>query len=293
MKLHRAPWIVLSLAFLSSAGGCATREQADVPLVREVAERTVWRSESRSGDQSSTTRGEGLRVKDPYLWVYNANFAHDFGMPGRWIDNTLSGADALAFRTMESLPMCGWGGKRDACRISSICILEMYFHHDRNPLPWNDALRWTEFWSRNTSADTLYALRSFDRAESQAWMRPPFLEPGTKKDLEWWYVHISKRAWGGGTTIVSYDRSIFGSYSLVVLNYGCMHPELAGLDLASQPFSSSHTKAYRSIAFPLQWRSRVKSAIQKVNEEDSRFFRDQRKQLELPRPEASHSPKGK
>ena len=280
MKLHRAPWIVLSLAFLSSAGGCATREQADVPLVREVAERTVWRSESRSGDQSSTTHGEGVRVKDPYLWVYNANFAHDFGMPERWIDNTLSGADALAFRTMESLPMCGWGGKRDACRISSICILEMYFHHDRNPLPWNDALRWTDLWLRESSVNTLYSLRPLDRADSFNWPRPPLVDEKTKVELKWWNVYPSKDRSGGGAQVLAYDRSISDSYSLLILNYDCLPKDLAGLNLASHPPHYPSIKINRAITFPLLWRDRLKSLIKKIGEEDREFLGGQLKKLD-------------
>ncbi len=283
MTRDRMAWIAFSLALVSLAGGCATRGQADVPLVREVAERTVWRTAASSGVLPSTTHDQKLRVRDPYLWVYNASFAQDFGMPERWIDNSLNGADALAFRTTESLPMCGWGGRRDACRVSSICILEMFFHHGRNPLPWNEALRWTDLWFRNTSVDTLRTLRSLNRAESEASTKSPIVDPGTKNDLQWWYAHTSPRQSGGGASIVSYDQSIFGSYSLVVLDFGCMHPELSGLDLASKPLSPTFSKPYRSIVFPIRWRLQLKEAIQEIKEESSQFFRDQFRQIRLSR----------
>lgn len=281
MNWYRNLQISLFFAFTVFLGGCTTQVEGDSPIVREVAKQTVWRTRSSGSGHTAAEPPQNLRIKDPYLWVYNAKFAQDFGMPERWIDDRLNGVDALAFRTTTSFPLCGWGGNPDACQMSSKCLLEMYFHHDRNPLPWNEALRWTDFWLKNTSVDTLYTLRPLNRAESNGLMKSPFRDPETKKDLQWWYVHGPRGGWGGGPRIASYDRSIFGSYALVVLNYGCLHPDLAGLSFASQPTSPHFSQPYRSITFPMQWRSRIKSVIQKVREEDSRFFHHQLKQLGL------------
>lgn len=279
MNLHRTAWfrVALSCSFLTM--GCAAPPPLDIPLVRDVDEKTLWRAEAPAGNQPSVANRQSLRVQDPYMWVYNASFAKDFGMPERWVDNSLAGADALAFRTTQSFPMCGWGGNPAACRVSSKCVLEMYFHHDRHPLPWNEALRWTDMWLRETSVKTMYTLRSLDRIDSFHWPKPPLVDENTREELKWWNVHSSKDRSGGGAQTLAYDRTAFDSYALVVLNYDCTSSDLAGLNLAVRPPHYQDAKTKRAIRFPSSFREKMERLIKKVSEEDREFFNGQLKKL--------------
>lgn len=74
---------------------------------------------------------------DPNVYAYSAEFAKRFQMPEQWIAPDLKGADAVAWRMMPSYQECGWGGDPKACRQVMECEIDLYFDHQRNPLPWD------------------------------------------------------------------------------------------------------------------------------------------------------------
>lgn len=243
------------------------------------------REESRSSRSSRTydewfTHRKDVFTKDPYIWVYNESFAKDFRMPDRWIDKDLQGADALAFRTGTSFPLCGWSRNPKSCKPMTMCLVEMYFHHARNPLPWDDRLRWTDLQIDLTSIWTLSSLRSVHRAPSQEGrIKSPFTDPKSGNELDWWFVLASRSAPYGGPTWLAYDRSAFESYSLVVLDTRCPAEPMAKLELRSFPSVDPSGKVFHAVTFPKGWRDRMGAQIKTIEEQERKFFQERLNEL--------------
>lgn len=218
---------------------------------------------------------KAVHVKDPYIWVYNEDFAKDFGMPERWIDKTLTGADALAFRTGTAFPLCGWGGKTDSCNVSHECILEMYFNRKLNPLPWSKRSRWTDLQLNQTSAWTLSSLRPINRDESKnLGPRSPLADPDGGRELFWWYEYETKGMSGGAARVRSYDKSIFENYAVVIINIDCIRQEYSGLQLRPNPVSGQPNTSFLSLNFPKTWRERIQPSMNDAVERESSFFKE-------------------
>lgn len=223
-------------------------------------------------------------TKDPYLWVYNASFAKDFHMPNRWIDAELRGADALAFRTGSAFPLCGWGGDPDACKPVTMCLIEMYFHEGRNPLPWNDSLRWTDLQVNLTSLWTLTSLRRLLRHPSREGMRKsPFTDPQSGRELSWWFVLAASSAPYGGPTWIAYDRSAFEHYSLVVLDSRCPSEDIAKLELRPFPSEEPEGRVRHTVVLPKSWRDRISRVMKRIEEQDRAFFQERLDELKKER----------
>jgi hypothetical protein len=223
---------------------------------------------------------KSVHVQDPYTWVYTEAFAKDFGMPDRWIDKGLTGADALAFRTGTAFPLCGWNGKKDACHASPTCILEMYFNRKSNPLPWGEKIRWTDLQFNQTSVWTLGSLRAVNRVESvNIGPKSPLSDPESGEELFWWYEWESREKSGGVGRIMSYDRSVFENYSLIIINIGCERDEYAGLNLRPNPRAGISKRSLLSIKFPKSWRDRIRSTMTDIRERQGAFFKQKFEEL--------------
>lgn len=84
----------------------------------------------------------GTYPKDMHVWVYTSEFAKRFGMPEKWIDDELDGAEALAYRIDLDVYgiKCGYFGEQENCRPSTACVVDMYIDDNAN-LPWNHEAR--------------------------------------------------------------------------------------------------------------------------------------------------------
>ena len=90
--------------------------------------------------------------EDINVWVYTQDFADRFGMPQRWVDTELQGAEALAYRIELNLERsCGYFGDWDACReIVNRCYLDIYVRSDA-AIPWNTDLHiWHRYGVRHS-----------------------------------------------------------------------------------------------------------------------------------------------
>lgn len=216
---------------------------------------------------------KSVHVTDVYLWVYNTGFAKDFRMPDRWLDDRLTGADALAFRVMPSFPLCGWDGNPDACKPVNHCLVDIYFNNKTHALPWSDRTRWTDLQVNLTSAWILSANHPLKRAASATTSRrSPFAEPKTNNELDWWFISASGAPSTTGPVWHAYDRSAFDGYSVVVLDTGCPDQEVTGLELRLADASITAAKRFHALSFPQSWRDRIQPAQQKAAEEN-RLFR--------------------
>ncbi|MET0100884.1 MAG: hypothetical protein ABW078_04060 [Sedimenticola sp.] len=83
-------------------------------------------------------KGDATYLKDPNVWVYTRAFAERFGMPEKWIDGSLRGAEAVAFRIETSnTQTCGYFGEEEHCRSNIYCIFDVYLKDEFGAkLPW-------------------------------------------------------------------------------------------------------------------------------------------------------------
>lgn len=83
-------------------------------------------------------KGRSTFYRDPFVWVYTSSFAKRYGMPKEWVDDSLKGAEAIAFRHMPSNAVqCGFFRNKNACRVDISCRLDLYVPKSAN-LPWVD-----------------------------------------------------------------------------------------------------------------------------------------------------------
>lgn len=103
-------------------------------------------------------RGRGTFRKDPNVWVYKKSFAERFGMPNRWVDDGLKGAEAVAFRIVESTTQsCGFFGDEEFCRPNLSCVFDMYVKdEDSARLTWEShksfRMGWVGWFTKSIEA---------------------------------------------------------------------------------------------------------------------------------------------
>ena len=72
---------------------------------------------------TSKTGRKGSYTEDINMWVYTSEFAKRFGMPKEWIDDSLKGADAVAFRVeTRTARDCNLFRDPSNCQIYRQCI---------------------------------------------------------------------------------------------------------------------------------------------------------------------------
>ena len=82
--------------------------------------------------------GGSIFTPDPYQWVVTSAFAKQFGMPERWVDDSLIGAEAIAYKIVTNHnPMCGFFSDANACIPIQSCFFDFYVKKEAN-LPWKD-----------------------------------------------------------------------------------------------------------------------------------------------------------
>lgn len=82
--------------------------------------------------------GGSVFTVDPYQWVVTSAFAKKFGMPQRFVDDSLIGAEAIAYKIVTGTNQtCGYGRNAEACAPSQYCLFDFYVKKEAN-LPWQD-----------------------------------------------------------------------------------------------------------------------------------------------------------
>lgn len=228
----------------------------------------------------------GVREVDPNVYVYNAEFAQRFQMPQEWVSDELKGADAVAFRVVPGYKTCGWGGDPQACREDEVrCEMDLYFDHQRNPLPWDERVNPSDQNHYRSSAWFLASPENRLARPRTSLLgglplpRDPLTDPKTSKELGWQYfASMDGRGGHGWSAVVSYDRQIFASTSLVTLGVMCGYP-MAVLVITSDgsktPFDAKDPSVYKSILLPKDWRARVANATKQSEQRNREFFKEQ------------------
>lgn len=102
---------------------------ADTPLSRAQV-KSKYESCS-DGYYSGHRPGKVRYTKDDYLWVVTPEFASRYCMPPEFVDASLKGAEAVAFRLVqEPTENCGFGGNREVCSRRTALGFEIYYKSD-------------------------------------------------------------------------------------------------------------------------------------------------------------------
>jgi hypothetical protein len=109
--------------------------------------------------------------------------------------------------------------------------------------------------------------------------KSPLSDPVSGHELFWWYEWENPRVSGGGAWLISYDRSAFENYSLIILNIGCERDEYAGLQLRPNPRVDQSKQSLLSIKFPKSWRERIKTIMTEVEDRQGEFFKKKFEEL--------------
>lgn len=80
------------------------------------------------GYYSGPRPGKTRYTKDEYLWVVTPEFARAWCMPPEFVDATLKGAEAIAYKPVqEGAENCGFGGNKEACGRRTAHGFEIYY----------------------------------------------------------------------------------------------------------------------------------------------------------------------
>lgn len=222
----------------------------------------------------------GVHDVDPNVYVYTPEFAKRFQLPMEWASEELKGADAVAFRVVPTYKSCGWGGDPKACREDEVrCDMDVYFDHQRNPLPWDERMRPTDL-DRSTSSLAFIGniANPFVRPKGSLidTYRSPFSDPKTGKELGWQDWHGSSV--GGWLGTRAYDREMFAGISLIIFGASCTSPAqelwltsegLSKRDVPGSQFLKQH------VILPATWQLRVKQALADSDQRSKSFFKKQ------------------
>lgn len=134
MKIHNAfitRIVCLGFALLGLVHtGLALAQDKTAASERWLSEPEV-RAKYRTcsdGYYSGPQPGKARYTKDDYLWVVTPEFAKAYCLPDHFIDKSLKGASAIAYKPVyEGAENCGFGGNAAACSRTMSHGLEIYY----------------------------------------------------------------------------------------------------------------------------------------------------------------------
>jgi hypothetical protein len=222
---------------------------------------------------------------DSNIYAYTAEFAKRFQMPEQWIAQDLMGAEAIAFRVMPGYKSCGWGGNPEACKEDEVrCVLDVYFDHSKQPLPWDGRMPSrkldTYILSSNFIAPGSYPRTSLARSKTSIGFITDdfsFTDPQTGKGLGWkggyWR---SKNEYGGSFVgLRAYDREIFSGIGIVILGTTCDGKAVPqGLWLSHENLGYlDREKSNHVVTLPADWQTKVRETLAPYDQRNRAFHR--------------------
>lgn len=117
----------------------------------------------------------GYYTEANLVWVYTAAFAERFRMPKQWIDNSLKGAEAIAYqRTRRPISHCTVAM---GCGPAEEEIVQIFLPHN-NHLPWPANIPFNNAWSLNAYGQSWSYLMPRQQSDIEHLHRTsPFLVP--------------------------------------------------------------------------------------------------------------------
>ena len=155
------------------------------------------------GEYQGPEPGKKAWQKDEYTWAVSRDFAQRFCMPEPMVDETLKGAEAVAFRVRPSdTQTCRIESGQEVCRRRAEFQLELYLRSDLNlprSFPEVQFFQW-EVESSGTLIQTNQSLKNGARRRAGVFrdplgQQPPFHAfsgPDEKKRVKFMYVNFGE-----------------------------------------------------------------------------------------------------
>src|SRR3989338_11309092 len=134
MRIQPSAWILI-FAGLCCLAGSPVRAQLAQTSPAASASRPLSDVDLKAqyqgcplGYYSGPRPGKTRYTKDEYLWVVTPEFAKAWCMPPEYVDATLKGAEAIAYKPVqEGAENCGFGGNKEACSRRTAHGFEIYY----------------------------------------------------------------------------------------------------------------------------------------------------------------------
>ncbi|AZR80877.1 hypothetical protein [Thiomicrospira sp. S5] len=242
--------------------------------------RENWNYESRFTAEGFKASGKsGTYAYDPHVWVYTTAFAKRFGMPEKWIDDSLKGAEALAYRVDRTyyIKQCGYFGDMEKCRTPIACMLDLYIPSSAN-LPWNTELRYdSRYGKKSVRALTTNEPSSIYKRITKRGTH--LLGAKFGLDLVGIVYGKDKRSSIGSYTIAEYERGLYKNLDYISGTTSCTFQRVKDAEVRiNQPVfrengsvnvSKSYNKIAHKIEIPNSFMDRVESYAEKEYEPES------------------------
>lgn len=149
------------------------------------------------GYYSGPRPGKTRYTKDEYLWVVTPEFAAAYCMPPEFIDKTLRGAEAIAYKPVqEGSENCGFGGNKEACGRRTAHGFEIYYKSSlKLPSVSDTKYNYRAFYMLPSSKHVLSTHKTKTDAEAAAYVAE---RPGAQRRFKGWGligVKGSKPVW--------------------------------------------------------------------------------------------------
>lgn len=149
------------------------------------------------GYYSGPRAGRNRYTKDDYLWVVTPEFAAAYCMPPEFIDKTLKGAEAVAYKPVqEGAENCGFGGNKEACGRRTAHGFEIYYKSGlKLPSASDTKYNYRAFYMIPTSKHLLSERISQTPKEAAEWVKS---RPGAQvKFMGWGLIGVkdTKPVW--------------------------------------------------------------------------------------------------
>jgi hypothetical protein len=116
---------------LVSIGPFAAAQKADATSSAIPAPNADLEAQYKScaeGYYSGPRPGRVRYTKDEYIWVVTPEFAAAYCMPPEFVDKSLKGAEAIAYKPMYAgYENCGFGGQKEVCSRAMSHGFEIYY----------------------------------------------------------------------------------------------------------------------------------------------------------------------
>ena len=203
------------------------------------------------GQYAGPGTGERRFLQDPYVWFVSREFAKRFCMPEQFIDDSLTGALAIAARIKpDDRTYCGlYAGRSDLCTTSDQLLLEVYVDNRKANIPKEDPT--VDYFAGNVvnsgaffgDQGGQYLRRYRDEYKDPAGLRRPFNPPTTRTTghraaTRFLYVGV-RNGWasGSGAFMEHYYRANWvDGIDLITLNAD------VGFGLQANPDEREHPK---------------------------------------------------
>ncbi len=167
---------------------------------------------------------EGARrfMQDPYVWFVSREFAKRFCMPEQFVDDSLTGALAVAVRMKPDEEVtCGmYMGRSDQCPVNQKLLLEVYVDNRKANIPKADpsvkffaGRGWNSAWYLGTGIPRMKKRYAGEDTEVEGERRPfsPVLSKTITKRENWTqFLYVAERkGWASieGEFIEDYYRA--------------------------------------------------------------------------------------